>query len=75
MELDHPAKYIIAQFDNTFHGLTIFLSGIDPKYMVDSSTYYVSESLVSESMIKGIHLSRELYTHHKKTKNVQKIPS
>ncbi len=37
MELDHPAKYIIAQSDNNFGGLTDFLSGIDPKYMADSS--------------------------------------
>jgi hypothetical protein len=49
--------------------LTDLLSGIDPKYMVDSSTYYVSES-----MVKGIHLSGELYTHHKKDKKCSKDP-
>ncbi len=36
--------------DNTFGGLTYFLSGIQPMYMVDSSTFYVSGSIFGESI-------------------------
>ncbi len=42
-----------------------FLPGIHPMYMVDSSTYYVGQSIIGESILRGIHLSGESYTHLK----------
>ncbi len=39
-------KYVIAQSNNTLGSLAIFCRGIHPMYMVDLSTYYLSDSFI-----------------------------